>query len=215
MPTPVRARQVHLEPRDHLSNLVASPAMARLLIHFVLHPERALGFRALQRHTRLGHRSLVNELGRLSALGVIVREAPLPPGSPGPLYRAAPRARIWRLARELVRETAAPWRILEDALEGLQGLALAFVFGSTAAGEARPDSDVDLLIVGSNLDSTAVARETVEVAALLGREVNVTSYTPQQLRSRAQRGSRFTRTVLRGRKHWVRGDESRLAGLLA
>lgn len=193
--------------------MVASPAMARLLIHFVLHPHIALGFRALQRHTGLGHRSLVNELERLSLLGVITREAPS--GSPGPLYRAAPRARIWRLARELVREIAAPWRILQDALAVLPGLDLAFIFGSIAAGEARPDSDVDLLIVGSNLDATTIARETVEVAALLGREVNVTSYTPEQLRARIHGGSRFTRTVLAGRKQWVRGNESRLAGVLA
>jgi len=203
----------HQGPRDHLASLVASPALARLLIHFVLHPSHALGFRALQRHTGLGHRSLVNELDRLTSLGVITREAPS--DGPGPLYRALPRARIWRLARELVRETALPSRILEDALAHLPELDLAFVFGSIATDKARPDSDVDLLIVGSHLDTTSIARETLEAAALLGREVNVTSLTAEQLRARAQRGSRFIRTVLGGKKHWVRGDESRLARLLA
>ena len=200
-------------PRDHLASLVASPALARLMIHFVLHPSHALGFRALQRHTGLGHRSLVNELDRLTTLGIITREAV--PDGPGPRYRALPRANIWRLARELVRATALPARILEDALAHLPELDLAFVFGSTATDLARPDSDVDLLIVGSAVDASSVARETLEAAALLGREVNVTALTPEQLRARAQKGSRFIRTVLGGKKHWVRGDESRLARLLA
>lgn len=201
------------ESSDALLRLVASPALARLLIHFVLHPQRPLGFRALQRHTGLGHRSLVNELDRLAVLGIVRREAQL--GSHGPVYQAQPRARIWRLVRDLVRETAAPWNILRDALVDLPKLELAFVYGSTATGEARSDSDVDLLIVGTHLDATAIAAETLEAAALLGREVNVTRYTPEQLRTRAKTGGRFTRTVLPGPKRWVRGDEIQLAKLLA
>jgi predicted nucleotidyltransferase len=155
----------------------------------------------------------VNELERLSSLGIVTREAPSQ--GPGPLYRAASRARMWRVARELVRETAAPRSILEDALVGLPGLDLAFIYGSIAADEARPDSDVDLLIVGSNLDQTAIARETLEAAALLGREVNVTSQTPDQLRARVRAGTRFSRNVLGGRKQWVLGNESQLTRLLA
>jgi DNA-binding HxlR family transcriptional regulator len=73
--------------------------MARLLIHFVLHPGRTLGFRALERHTGLGHRSLVNELERLSTLGIVTRE--VPETGPGPLYREPLGAHALRTERLL------------------------------------------------------------------------------------------------------------------
>jgi len=60
----------------------------------------------------------------------------------------------------------------------------------------------------------AVARETMEVAALIGREVNVTQYTPDQLRARARSGVRFTRTILDGPKQWVVGGERQLEAVL-
>jgi len=45
----------------------------RVLLHFLLHPERRLHFRALQEQTGLGTGALQRELARFEALGLVTR----------------------------------------------------------------------------------------------------------------------------------------------
>lgn len=55
------------------------------------------------------------------------------------------------------------------ALAGRRGVEVALLFGSRARGEHRPDSDVDLAVLG-NVDRLAMA---AELSQALGQEVEV------------------------------------------
>jgi predicted nucleotidyltransferase len=59
----------------------------------------------------------------------------------------------------MTEETAALVATLREALRGRQDVHLAVLFGSRARGRARPDSDVDLAVLGENLDLLALARD--------------------------------------------------------
>src|SRR5215213_3046362 len=59
---------------DQLSPFLGSEARARLLAHFVVHPESREHVRSLERHTGLGKRSLQVELARLETMGLVRRE---------------------------------------------------------------------------------------------------------------------------------------------
>ena len=194
-----------------LASLLSSPALARLVAHFVLHPDQALHFRALQRHTAVPNRSLQMALPRLEALGVVTRRAE----GRYITFQANTAAPLWSALRQLVRHVADPTELLRDALADVPGVDAAFVYGSTARGDVRPDSDVDLFVVGALPDTSSLAARTMEVSALLEREVNVSRYSRTELKERRHAGSPFLERVLGGSKRWVLGDPRRLSRLVA
>jgi predicted nucleotidyltransferase len=193
---------------DPLSTALASGAMARLARYFAVNPEARPHVRALERATGLGPRSLQNELDRLASLGVLVREA----GGTRVRYRVDESSTLWPLLRQMVRHLSRPADVLPFALAEVPGIEAAFVFGSHAKGVERPDSDVDLFVVGDDLDETALLRHTLEAGVLLDREVNVVTATRAELAERLAAGRRFFRDVMAGAKQWVAGSPAALHG---
>lgn len=190
--------------------------MARVVALFVLHPDLAVHFRALQRITGVSHRSLQLELKRLCQLGLISRESV----GRTVVFSAVSDHPRWAALRELVREFATPADLLRVGLARVPGIAAAFIYGSFALGtDVHPASDVDVFVVGETLDRpetrVALSAELLEIAGLLSREVNVTRFTPQKLASRWQpgRSAQFVQSVLAGEKEWLIGNESSLRWL--
>lgn len=182
-----------------------------MVTHFVLHPYSVLHFRGLQRVTGLASRSLQQELRRLVELGMVRRERE----GRKVCFRAVAGDPRWKALRQMVREFADPAEVLGIALAEVPGIEGAFIYGSFARGtHIRPESDIDVFVLGSALEEPetrlALSGETLEAAGLLGREVNVTRYTPRKLAARKAQGARFLRAVLEGKKEWLVGDESML-----
>jgi len=193
-----------------LESIVGSRALARLILHFAVHPDTSMHFRALQRHTGLGNRSLQQQLERLVGWGVVLREE-----EEGVIrYRACQGAPRWVALRALVRSFADPAEVLGEALSDVGGIEAAFVFGSSARGEARADSDVDLFVVGDAIPAAKLGRATSAAAILLDREVDVKRFTRAKLERVLGGGDAgFTTSALKGPKRWVVGSDSSLAGL--
>jgi predicted nucleotidyltransferase len=196
------------------SGLLASPALCRLVTHFVLHPHADLHFHGLKRVTGLPNRSLQLELGRLERLGLIMRKAD------GRLVRYVVEADVprWRALREMIRQFVEPADILRVALSNVAGIEVAFVYGSFARrDDVHPGSDVDVFVVSAQIDRssmrTAVAAELLEVSGLLHREVNASRYTPSKLAGKIADHSRFIASVLAGEKDWVIGSPAALAAV--
>ena len=186
-----------------LADLLRSPALARLILHFSLHPERALHFRALRRHTGLGIRSLQTELKRLEELELVQRQH----HGRRVVYAASVNHPGWRPLRELVADFADPAEILHDALADVEGIESAFVFGSYARDDVLPHSDLDAVVIGENIEPTEVGRAALESSVLLKREVNIVRHSWDSLAERLRLGSPFTRSVLHGPKRWIIGEE--------
>lgn len=192
-------------PNDSLARVLASKALADVVTYFVLHPDAAPHFRALQRVIGVSSRSLQHELARLEGLGMIQRERA------GRLtkLRAVTGHPRWSVFRDLVREFAEPSALLRSALVEVPGIEAAFIFGSFARREMDERSDIDVFAIGDDLEEPepelALAAGTLEASALLGHEVNVTRYTRHKLEARRHGG--FLRSVLAGPKEWLVGDE--------
>lgn len=180
----------------------ASPAMARLLLFFAVHPEEALHIRELYRRTGLGMASLQKELDRFQRLGIIERRAQ----GRKVVYQLNLASERWRAMRALVRKLAAPSEILREAFTGVPGVEAAFVFGSQARGETRPDSDIDLLLVADGRAARALQDPLSEVESLIGRDVDVITYSAAGLRDKLRSGNHFLHRVRREPKQWIAGD---------
>jgi predicted nucleotidyltransferase len=96
---------------------------------------------------------------------------------------------------EALRQTLAP---MADEIQ------LAFVYGSIAAAREQPDSDIDLMIVGS-VHRMRLSRPLQQAGLQLGREVNLSLYNPSEFK--AKRKQHFLSAVLDKPKLFVIGTE--------
>ena len=186
---------------DRLNDFVGSEARARLLAHFVVHPDGRDHVRALERHTGLGKRSLQAELARLEAMGLVRREV----AGRRVVYRREDGNRQWRAIESLVAEYA-PGLVLRDALKEVPGIEAAFIFGSQARGDARPDSDIDLLILGERIDDARLGAALLETALVLDRPVDAKRYDAERFIRDRVPGASFLSAALAGPIHFLIGS---------
>jgi predicted nucleotidyltransferase len=121
--------------------------------------------------------------------------------------RADTRSPLFPELRGLMDKTAGIVPTLQKTLEPFQHrIACAFVYGSVARREEHAESDIDLLVIGVvGLAELAPALRNAE--ARLGREINVTSYSTREFRTRVAAKDHFLAEVLRGPKGFVKGLE--------
>jgi predicted nucleotidyltransferase len=198
--------------KNALEALGVPTSAARTVRYFATHPTARPYARELQKKLGLAAASVQRDLDRLTDIGALTRSPD------GRLVRYAPQLEspFWRGIRLLIADPGEPDVLLRDALCDVEGLKAAFVYGSTAGGSARPDSDVDVFIVEDvAADRKSLHRQLAEATVLLGREVNPTRYTVEKLAerlgNRTQPGARFVRQVLSGPKKWVAGKPDVLA----
>lgn len=190
---------------DLLRDFLGSEARARLLVHFVVHPEIGDHVRALERHTGLGKRSLQVELARLEAMGLVRRA----PEGARVVYRRDDANPRWRGIESLVAEYA-PGLILRDALHDVGGIDAAFVFGSLARGDARADSDIDLLILGDRIDDAELGEALLNASLVLDRRLDVKRYDSERFRRDAAPGASFLPSALASPLYFVIGSRDSL-----
>jgi predicted nucleotidyltransferase len=187
-------------------NTLLPGGTVRLLTHFLLDPEARLHLRALHKRTGLGMGALQRELARLQSLGLIDRV------EEGGRVHFVPLIErpSWTALRTLIREHADPAEVLRVALREVQGIRAAFIFGSIARGDARPDSDIDLLIVEEGIAAGSLSRATLPAESLLGRPLDIKRYTPAAFLARLEAGRAFIQDVVTGPKAWIVGSQSAL-----
>lgn len=193
--------------QDPLVVLGLTESLAHVLRFFALRPNARPHLRELQRELGLSSASSQRDLARLAELGILRRVAE----GRTIHYAVEEKAGLWGPLRALVGEASDPVVLLREALRSLAGVDAAFVFGSTAAGTARSDSDVDLFVVGDSIDTRTLHRALADAGLLMGREVNPVRYTRTELAARLAAGTRFVREALAGPKAWVAGTPSAVA----
>ena len=88
---------------------------------------------------------------------------------------------------------------LKKALQLVNGIESAWIFGSFAKGEADVNSDIDLLIVGRP-DQARLSREIRKTEKALHREVSYTVFTPEELKRRIARHDPFVMDIWNGKR---------------
>lgn len=191
-------------PESSLTLLFPSMAMARLVVFYAVHPGQRFHLRDLQRRSRLWSASLQRELQRLVDTGALVREE----GEDDRVYFVANEEHdAWRAWVLLLRSVADPADVLREALVDAPGIEGAFVYGSTVRGDARPDSDVDVLLLVRDEEAAHTRRRQIsETEFLIGRPLDVVEYSTAIARERAREGNPFLSRVLAEPKTWVYGS---------
>jgi len=201
---------------DPLEMLGVSVAAARIIRYYLIRPDARPHARVLQRLLQLGGASIQRELRRLVGLGMLAREEE----GRQLHYTAQSSSPVWTALRMLESASLDPTLLVQDALLDVPGIQAAFLFGSTARGTQRDDSDIDLFVLEEpTADPRKPLRQLGEVEMLIAREINAIRYTPQALAlclgDPKHPAWRFVRETLTGPKVWVAGAGSAIAPLAA
>lgn len=146
--------------------------------------------------TGAGHGAVQRELENLTRTGILTktREGNLT------YYQANRRAPIFGDLRGLVEKTAGIGGALRTALLPLAGsIEHAFLYGSTARGDERGESDIDLMVVG-NVSFLDVVTAVSPLQEFLGRDVNPMVLTPAEFRDRIEQGDHFLTRIMREKR---------------
>lgn len=170
-------------------------------------PSRELHLRELTRQSGLGLGTVQGELEKLSKADLVTSRR----DGNRRYYRANSSHPLFTDLQQLVLKTAGLRDVLVDALRGLKGIDVAFVFGSLAGGTGKAASDVDLFVVGEvGLRNLAPAlRRSAEI---LGREINPVTMDSSEFRKRRKKDP-FVLDLLGKEKLFVKGDNDELERL--
>ena len=128
-------------------------------------------------------------------------------------FQANAAAPVFAELRGLVLKTMGLADVLRAALAPLEAqISAAFVYGSVAKHEDTAQSDIDVLIVSSTLGYADVFGALESATTQLGRKVNPTLYTPQDIAKRLAQDNAFVSRVLQQPKIWLIGSEEQLHG---
>lgn len=125
------------------------------------------------------------------------------------LWAVAPHNPLVPSLRDVLRRTTGPAEWLRKQLSRMPGVQLAFLFGSYAAGNDKPGSDIDLFVVGSP-DWRRLSKDVTSVSTETSREIEPVVWRLDELQAPTPDQGRFLRRVLREPKIWLVGDEREL-----
>jgi len=184
-------------------------ARRRILAELLTDPGRRYYLREVAQRTGCPVSAAQRELSGLTAAGVLTRTR-----EGNRTYFQANRACPFHAElRGLMLKTLGLADVLRSALAPLADrIRVAFVYGSIASGDPAPESDVDVFVVG-RATFADVAAALAATQQKLSREVNPAVYPAAEFRRKAASGHHFVRSVLRGPKVFLIGDENELAGL--
>ena len=183
-------------------------ARAELLHLLFTDPERSLHLRDLARLSGLAIGTIQREVANLRNAGLIEERR-----DGNRLYFKANTANpIFPELRGIALKTTGLRPQLTAALDGLDGIELAFVYGSYAEGTAVPESDIDLLVIGS-IGLRKLSPSLREVADTMNREINPSVMSAAAYKEKLKSGDAYIRNVTKGDKLWIVGSNDELAAM--
>jgi len=126
-------------------------------------------------------------------------------------YQANAGSPVFEELRGLILKTSGLADVVREALEAVAPqLSAAFIYGSVAKGQDTASSDIDLMVVSETLTYGDLFGALEQAGQRLGRPVNPTICTREELSRRMAEDSSFVRRVLKQSKLWIIGGEDDL-----
>ncbi len=180
----------------------------KLLILFLLNPDRCYHLREIIRILECGKGSVERELSSLQRVGILK----LRREGNRTIYEANRESPIFPELQGLVLKTEGMADVIRSFIRDLPGLQLAMIFGSAASGGMDRFSDIDLLVVG-DLSFRDISKALLSAQKELGREIAPTVYSIAEFRTRITEAHHFLVRVLSGPRIMLIGGDDELERL--
>jgi predicted nucleotidyltransferase len=169
-----------------------------------------------------GRRFYINEMARLvnttqgtcrRELNKLVDMGVLTTKKEGNLlyYQVNKQTPLYREFSAIIQKTIGIEAKLKSSLQGFKGISYAFIFGSYAKREFKPESDIDVVIIGI-IEEDSLIKVFKDVEKAIGREINYHIYTGKEFKNKLRTDS-FIRNIV---KNYIiiKGDEIAFRELL-
>lgn len=191
-----------------LADALFSTVQQRVLAYLFGQPERSFFATELIRLAGGGSGAVQRELARLEDSGLVTVSRV----GTQKHYQANPKSPIFSELCAIAQKTVGLAEPLREALRPLaKRISAAFVYGSVAKKRDTAASDIDLMVISGKVTYADLFTALEEVSARLGRQVNATVYSSQELAKRVKQDNAFVTRVLAQPKIWIVGEESNLA----
>ena len=166
--------------------------------------------RQIERLTGAGLGPIQRELKLLTEAGILERRKV----GRHVYFKAKEESPIFNDLKSIIVKTAGIGDVLKSSLSGISDrIECAFIYGSFAGGTARKTSDIDLMVIGD-----VRLRELVSVLRpaqkKLGREINPSIFTRDEIKERLKSGNAFLKRVLDEDLIFITGGEHELKGMV-
>jgi predicted nucleotidyltransferase len=176
-----------------LKDAVFTDSQAKVYLWIFGQPERSYHLSELRRLTGLGSASLQREINRLVVAGLANsalkgNQRQISANRQSPLFKEL---------SDLTRKVMGAAALLTEALLPIERkIEIAFLYGSVAKQADNAESDIDIMIVGSDLTLSELLDQLLPVEEMLCRKVNPTCYTVGEFKKRLSDTDSFVNKVL-------------------
>ena len=204
----IKTKTASAAPRASLAAPLFSNAQQRVLAFLFGQPQRSFFATELIGLAGGGSGAVQRELARLAQSGLVT----VTRMGNQKHYQANPQSPVFAELCGIVQKTVGLAEPLRDILLPFaNNIAAAFVFGSVAKRSDTAESDIDLMVVSDSLSYADLFGALEKAATRLGRTVNPSIYTRQELARRIKQKNAFVTRVLAQPKVWLIGGENELA----
>jgi predicted nucleotidyltransferase len=116
---------------------------------------------------------------------------------------------LFKELKAIVSKTVGVEASLKNMLSSLQGIRIAFVYGSFAGKKEKGSSDIDLMIIGTP-DNSLLNERIAELENTLKREINPTIYSMKEYLAKKKAKSGFIIELLKNPKIMLIGNDDDL-----
>ena len=198
------SRNADSQPSLGIADALFTKAQQRVLGVLFGNPGRTFYANEMIKLAGCGTGAVQRELARLAAAGLVT----ITRLGNQKHYQANAAAPVFEELRGLVLKTSGLADVLRAALAPLAAeISAAFVYGSVAKGQDTASSDIDLMVVSESLTYADLFAALEEAANRLGRPVNPTVYSRQELAGKIRQGNAFVTRILAQPKLWLIGED--------
>jgi predicted nucleotidyltransferase len=197
-----------IQPRQgSLSSALFSNVQQRVLALIFGNPQRSFYTSEILRTVDSGTGAVARELSRLQQSGLVSVQRI----GNQKHYRANHDSPIYRELRGLILKTAGFAEPLVEALKPYANrIKAAFVFGSVAKGTDHARSDIDLMVIGEDVDYTDLYAALQKAEAKLHRPVKPLFLTPKDWQRKLAQKDSFVHKISTQPKIFIFGSDDDL-----
>jgi predicted nucleotidyltransferase len=190
-----------------LSNALFSKVQQRVLALIYGHPQRSFYTSEIVRTVQSGSGAVERELSRLERSGLVSIERI----GNQKHYRANRQSPIFEELRGLVSKTIGLAEPLRESLQPYAAaIKAAFVYGSVAKGTDTARSDIDLMVIGDELNYSDLYTATQSAQDKLRRKVNPLFLSWKDWQRKAQDQGSVVSKISDAPKIFILGSEEDL-----
>ncbi len=186
-----------------LQVLISSKTKRAILKQLLSHPEERYYIRQLSKALKISVGTLHRELVKLESSGFLSSDYV------GNLrfFSINKTNPLFKELKQLIFKTEGVEGRLKESLKDVSGFKAVFIYGSFAEGKERPDSDIDLFILG-RVDEDKLVRKISDLESEFMREINYTLYTEEEFRKERHKQNSFILNVIKKPKIFIQGTKN-------